>query len=441
MTSTTILWLYLALLILELAGGLFLTLLNYRSVRAHEGAVPEVFRGRVTPEEHAKASAYSLAKMRLGFLEEPVSAALVAAAVVLGIFGGLDALARSVSPSSLVQGVFFLGVLALGSSLLFSPFSLYATFVLEKRFGFNTTKIGTWLLDAAKGALLGAVVGLPLLSGIYLFMDVSGALWWLWAAILYSVFSLGLTILYPLLIAPLFNKFTPLPEGELATRIEELATRLGFKTRGIFVMDGSKRSRHSNAYFTGFGAAKRIVLYDTLVSAMGTEELLAVLAHEIGHEKKGHIVKMEAVSVILTFVGFYALSLLAGWKEVYAGFGFAGASRHALLLVFALLSGPLGFFLAPLFSAWSRRHEYEADDYAVRATGAGTGRGALGRALLVLNRENASNLVPHPLYSAWHYSHPTLAERLASIERTEAAIVTNEGGAARSGPTPQSRTK
>jgi STE24 endopeptidase len=227
----------------------------------------------------------------------------------------------------------------------------------------------------------------------------------------FAAIDFGLSIVFPLLVAPLFNKFTALPEGELAGRIRELTERLHFRMSGIFIMDGSKRSRHSNAYFTGIGRSKRVILFDTLIASMTIDQILAVLAHEIGHEKKKHVLKGTILSIALSFIGFWILSRLMLWPQIYTAFGFSEASKQAILLILGLCSGPFTFFLSPLFSAWSRHHEYEADRYAAVAAGAE----AMAGALTCLNRENASNLTPHRLYSFWYYSHPTLGERLKAI--------------------------
>jgi STE24 endopeptidase len=413
-TASTILGCYIALAIVDLAWGLFLTALNYRNVSRRADDVPEDLRASVSTEEAAKSAAYSKAKMRFSFVEGPIMTAIILAAAAAGLFGLLGGIADKVAVGAYWRGVLYLGGLLLAQAILASPFSLYSTFSLERRFGFNTTNLRTWLLDALKGAALSVVLGLPLLYLLYAFIDGAGALWWLWAAAIFSLIQLVLSLIFPLVIAPLFNKFAPLPEGSLASRIAELARVLDFRVSGVFVMDGSKRSKHSNAYFTGLGRVKRIVLYDTLVSQMSEDEVLAVLAHEIGYEKKRHVLKMTAVSIALSFAVFWALDLLMGWKALYAAFGFALPSKHALLLILALVSGPATFFLTPAFSAWSRRHEYAADAYAARAAGTD----ALASALVRLNRENASNLWPHPLYSFWYYSHPTLSERLAAMRKT-----------------------
>ena len=447
MSPATIIWIYAALAALDLGWGLFLMALNYRSVAAHRAEVPEALSGAVSAEEAEKASAYSLAKMRFSFVGEPVTTLVTVVAAVLGLFGLLDGAIGGLVSGPFWRGAVFLGSVAILSALVSAPFSLYGTFVLEKRFGFNTTTFRTWLIDGLKGAVLSAAIGLPLLALLFWFMDATGSLWWLWAAAIFSVVDLVISLLYPLVIAPLFNRFTPLAEGRLRDRIRGMADRLGFRMDGIFVMDGSKRSRHSNAYFTGLGSVKRVVLYDTLVSSMEEDEILAVLAHEIGHEKKKHVLKMTFASIALSFLGFWILSLLMAWPELYAAFGFPAETREAILLIFGLISGPATFFLSPLFSAWSRRHEYEADAFAVKALASGASAadafavkalasgasaadafavkalasGASARvletALIKLNRENASNLWPAPLYSSWYYSHPTLTERLAAIRK------------------------
>ncbi len=424
MEAASILRVYIAFAAADLVWGLFLTFLNYRNARRNADSVPEAFRESVTPEEHRKAAAYSLARMRLGFVSSPVMTLLTLAAVVAGFFGLVDAWLGGFVHREYLRGAAFLGAVGLLASLVSLPFSLYSTFVLEKRFGFNTTTLKTWAADALKGLALSIVIGLPLALLLFLFMDATGRLWWLWAFAALSLVNLGISIAYPLLIAPLFNKFSPLPEGSLAERIRELAGRLDFRMSGIFVMDGSKRSKHSNAYFTGLGRTKRVVLFDTLVAQMSEEEILAVLAHEIGHEKKRHVLKGMLLSLVLSFVGFWILSLLRYWAPLYPAFGFAGASKEALVFILMLASGPLTFFLAPAFSAWSRRHEYAADRFAAEAAGPE----AMGSALLKLNRENASNLTPHPWYSFWYYSHPTLSERLAALASVGEVPVRRRGG-------------
>lgn len=413
MSAPSVLALYLALAGLDLAWALVLTCLNYRS--AGSAPLARNVAAQLGPEEEARARGYSRARLAFGALESSVSTLIVLAVAASGLLGLLQASCQGLGLPGFWRGLLFLATVMAASSLLGLPFSLWSTFRLERKWGFNTTSLGTWLLDGLKGLGLGICLGLPLLALLYAFMDASGPAWWLWAAAAFSAFSILLSVVYPLFIAPLFNKFAALPEGELRNAIYDLAKRLDFSVGGIYVMDGSRRSRHSNAYFTGLGKGKRIVLYDTLVAQLGTEEVLAVLAHEIGHEKRRHVLKGTVVSVIASFVAFWALSLLAAWPAAYGAFGFQGPSREALLVVFALVSGPATFFLTPLFSLWSRRHEHEADAFASRAVGGQ----AMAQALAKINRENASNPAPHPLYSFWYYSHPSLGERLEAIARVQ----------------------
>ncbi len=412
MPPSAILASFVGLSVFVLGWTMLLMALNYRESARRGGELPPDAPEGMRPEDAEKASEYSRAKMRFEFAVEPLSAFAVLAIVAMGAFGRLDSILGAAIGSSYWRGAAFFGCLFLLQAIASAPFDLYATFALEKRFGFNTTTIRTWLADRLKGALIGAGIGLPMLALLYLFIDRAGSAWWLWAAAIFTAIEVAISLLYPLLIAPLFNKFTRMPEGSLKTRIDALAEKLSFRFSDVFIMDGSKRSKHSNAYFTGMGKLKRIVLFDTLIAQMNEDEVLAVLAHEIGHEKKRHVLKMTAISVVFGFLAFWALDLCMGWKELYAAFGFASPSRHALILIVSLISGPATFFLTPCFAALSRRFEYEADAFASEATSAA----ALSSALVKLNVENASNLWPHPLYAAWYYSHPQLRDRLAALK-------------------------
>jgi len=293
------------------------------------------------------------------------------------------------------------------------PTGLYATFVIEGRFGFNKTTLKLYLIDKLKSFLVSLVIGIPFLFGVFYLMEESGPYWWLWAFLFILAFEILMVILYPTLIAPLFNKFEPLKEGELRQRILTLAEKTGFKTSGIYTMDGSRRSTHSNAYFTGLGRVKRIVLFDTLVEQMTAGQGLAVLAHEIGHYKMKHIRKMLLLQGLLLFAGLYLLSFLVGYEPLFRAFGL-GPSSHAALVLFSLLSGPFTFYLTPVMNLVSRRHEYEADRFAVRTLEEGR---AMEEALFNLTVKNLSNLTPHPWYSAYHYSHPSVVERIRAIRQ------------------------
>jgi STE24 endopeptidase len=319
----------------------------------------------------------------------------------------------------------FLFAAGLASSMVSLPFAWYAQFKLEERFGFNTTTVRTWILDRVKGLLLALLLGFPLLVLVLKLIEWTGSNWWLWAVAVVIAFQLFLLLIAPVVIMPLFNKFTPLPEGSLRERLFTLAQRTHFPARNIEVMDGSKRSRHSNAFFTGFGRFRKIVLFDTLVTQLAEPELESVLAHEIGHYKKRHVVKLLAVSVAGVLLGFAAVAWLARQPWFYHAFGFeyhAGfAAAHVVpaMLLFALLAGTISFWFSPLLHSWSRRFEYEADAFACMIMGEPL---PLIQALRKLTEKNLSNLTPHPLYSAFYYSHPTLLERERALETSAARI-------------------
>jgi STE24 endopeptidase len=417
--AQTILLVFLLFFFLEIGWDFGLTLLNMGHVRKNADAVPAAFSGVVDAETHTRSASYTLIHGRFGMVSGAVSSAALLAIVLTGFLGILDAAARSLPLHPYFQGILFMGAVSVAFGVIQLPFSLYSIFVIEARFGFNRTTLKLFVIDMLKGLAVSIVIAVPVLLGLFWFMDRTGQLWWVWAFAAMTVFQLVMSILAPLVIAPMFNKFTPLPDGALRDRIVELATRLGFRTRGIFVVDSSKRSRHSNAYFTGLGRAKRIVLFDTLVSSHTEEELVSVLAHEIGHEKRHHVRKSLAISTALSLAGFWILSLLVHWTPLYQAFGFAQPGYHSLLVLLAFCSGPFTFFLQPLFTIRSRKQEYEADRFAVQGVGSAAG---LKSALLRLSRDNLSNLSPHPLYSFFHYSHPTLAERIAALDRAEDSL-------------------
>jgi STE24 endopeptidase len=419
MGAQWILLIFLVFFFLDFGWDLTLTLLNLRHVRKNAAAVPAVFAGAFDLQTHTRSVDYTLTHGRFGLISGGISSAVLLAVILTGLLGYLDAAARTLPIHPYFKGIVLIAAVSLLFGVIRLPFSLYSTFGIEARFGFNKTTPKLFLIDMLKGLAISAGLGIPVLLGLFWFMDATGPLWWIWAFAAMTVFQLVMSVLAPLVIAPLFNKFTPLPEGPLRARITDLAFRLGFKTRGIFVVDSSKRSRHSNAYFTGLGRAKRIVLFDTLVGSHTEEEIVSVLAHEIGHEKRNHIKKGLAISTAVSLVGFWILSLLLHWAPLFQAFGFAAPGAAALLVLLAFCSGPFTFFLQPLFTARSRRQEYEADRFAVKGVGSAAG---LKSALLRLSRDNLSNLSPHPLYSFFHYSHPTLAERLAALDRAEAAL-------------------
>jgi STE24 endopeptidase len=400
-------------LVLILIGGrwlvqLGLERLNRQSVEAHAGRVPEPFKEVMDDATYAKTVEYTLAKSRLSQLEDTVHTTVL----VLVLFSGLlpwafGVFGRGFGISAWTMAA-FLFLVGLALSLLDLPLDWYAQFHLEERFGFNTTTRRVWWLDRLKGVLLGLALGYPLMVLILKLVEWTGAAWWLWAWVVVLGFQWLMAVLAPVLILPLFNKFTPLPQGSLQERLLELAERTRFRARSIQVMDGSKRSRHSNAFFTGFGQFRKIVLFDTLIQQLSEPELVAVLAHEIGHFKKKHIPKMLAASALGALAGFFLLSVLARQPWFYQSFGFRPGNVVPALLLFALLSGVVTFWVSPLVHRWSRCYEYEADFFAAQIMK--EPRSLIG-ALRKLNQKNLSNLTPHPLYSGFYYSHPTLLER------------------------------
>ena len=408
-------------LALQLLVQVWLLSRQVRHVARHRTQVPVAFAARIPLTAHHKAADYTLAKARVGLLHLAWSAA-----VLLGwtLLGGLDLLHSGLlqlMEPGLGQQVALIAAFAVISGLLDLPFLLYQTFVLEQRFGFNRSTPALWLGDLLKSTLVGAAIGLPLVAVVLWLMAAAGSLWWLWAWALWTVFQLLLMWVFPTFIAPLFNKFEPLAEGALKTRVTALMARCGFHAQGLFVMDGSRRSAHGNAYFTGFGTAKRVVFYDTLLKQLNPAEVEAVLAHELGHFKHKHITKRMVALFGLSLAGLALLGALTQQPWFYSGLGVTPSVALALgqpaqmeglaLLLFMLVVPVFGFFFSPIAAHFSRRDEFQADAYAVaQADG-----GALASALLKLYEDNASTLTPDPLYARFYYSHPPAVERLAQM--------------------------
>ncbi len=397
-----------ALILVKWGAQIWLERLNLKHVRAHAGAVPEGFRGVIDEPTYRKSVEYTLAKGKFDLLDTTYSTVILLVFLFSGVLPWAFRYFTHCLGNSAWGMAVFLFTMAFALSLPGLPLAWYDQFKLEERFGFNACTQKTWWLDRLKGLLLGLVLGYPLLVLILKFVDWTGQLWWLWAWAALLAFQMIMAVLAPVLIMPLFNKFTALPEGTLRDRLLKLAEKTRFRTRSIQVMDGSKRSRHSNAFFTGFGRFRKIVLFDTLIQQLAEPELEAVLAHEIGHSKEKHIPKMLIMSALASLLGFYCLSLLANQEWFYRAFDFAPGNIAPALLLFGLLSGLVTFWLSPLAHWWSRRYEYQADAFA--ATVMNEPRSLIG-ALRKLNEKNLSNLTPHPLYSGFYYSHPTLLER------------------------------
>ncbi len=401
------------LMVLRLAGELTLSALNRAEVRRHADAPPVAAAAIMDLDTYKKSVAYTLAKSRFGAVAG-VFDALVTAVVLFG--GLLPPLFGWVTGWGAADAVWSHAVFVLLAMVLLSlpsiPFEWWEQFRLEEKFGFNKSSVGLWITDKVKGTVLTFAIGLPLLWALLSLVKWTGPSWWLWAFVLVFGFQLLMLVLYPKLILPLFNKLTPLPEGDLRTRLLALGDRTGFKASTIEVIDGSKRSGHSNAYFTGFGRFRRIVLFDTLIAQLTPEELEAVLAHEIGHYRRGHIPKMIAMSAAMMLGGFAVIAWLARSPWFNQSFGFPANELAPSFLLFALLSGLVTFWFSPLMNVLSRKHEYEADDFAREAVG---GPVPMVGALRKLAQKNLSNLTPHPWFSAFHYSHPTLVEREAAL--------------------------
>ena len=407
-----------ALLVLGLLVKFYLASRQIRHVARHRGAVPVAFAGTISLEAHQKAADYTITKARFGLLEMAF-----ASAVLLGwtLLGGIDTLNQALAGSglaawgALAPQLALLAAFGLVSGLLDLPFTLYSTFRIEERFGFNKMSFKLWLADLVKSTLVGLVIGLPIVALILWLMGSAGRLWWLWAWGAWMGFNLLVLVLYPTVIAPLFNKFKPLEDEALKARVTALMQRCGFAAKGLFVMDGSKRSAHANAYFTGFGAAKRVVFYDTLLKQLSPGEVDAVLAHELGHFKHKHIIKRIISMFAMSLAGFALLGWLSSQVWFYTGLGvrpsLSGANDALALLLFLLVVPLFSFFISPLFAQFSRKHEFEADAYAVAQT---DGRD-LQSALLKLYQDNASTLTPDPVFVKFYYSHPPASERLGRM--------------------------
>ena len=414
--TTVVIAVFLVFFAAQLLVESALCVANLRHVARAGEAVPPQLVGRVDAETARKSRDYTLARGRLGLLCGVYDAALTLLLLFSGLLPAMDAALARIGLAGAHRFAAFMVLLSALSSLVSLPFSLYGTFVLEQRFGFNRTTWRLWLRDHLKALALAAAIGLPLLYAFHAFFALTGGAWWLWLFAFLTTVQLVMVWLYPTVIAPLFNKFIPLPAGDLRERLEALARAAGFRTRGLFVMDASRRSGHSNAYFTGF-FRPRIVLFDTLVEQMSVEEAAAVLAHEIGHYQARHVHKRLALGLVVQLASLWILSLLVRWPPLFAAFGFGAPSLQVALALTSLCGGAFTFFFAPLESFFSRKHEYEADRYSIAIARAPA---ALRSALLKLNGQNLSNLHPHPWYSAWHYSHPTLVERIEAIEAVAA---------------------
>jgi STE24 endopeptidase len=405
-------WVFLAALVAATAARLWLGERQIRHVRAHRNAVPPGFCDAISLSAHQKAADYTVEKSRLGMLDVLLGAAVLLALTLGGLIDGLStAWTRAFDHAALWHGVALFASVVVLLSLVELPLSVYRTFVIEARYGFNRMTPRLFITDLGKHALLGAAFGLPLLVLVLWLMERMGEQWWLYVWTAWMGFNLVVLLIYPSFIAPLFNRFTPLEDAGLSGRIEALLERCGFRSSGLFVMDGSRRSSHGNAYFTGFGSSKRIVLFDTLLSRLAPAEVEAVLAHELGHYRRHHVWKRVAVLFAVSLGLLWVLGRLIGEAWFYEGLGVSEPSTAAALLLFVLVMPVFTFFLQPLASFYSRRHEFEADAYAASHSSASE----LVKALVKLYQDNAATLTPDPLHSAFYDSHPPAATRIARL--------------------------
>ena len=404
--------LFIAMLALTTLAKLWLARRHLAYIASHRDRVPDAFAGQITLSSHQKGADYTSAKTRFSMLSILFDAALLLGFTLAGGIEKISELSQHWFSGTLAQGMATIVIALLISSLLEAPFNIYSTFAIEARFGFNHMTFRLYLMDALKGIMIGAVLGLPLLAGVLWLMERMGEYWWLYVWGVWVLFNLLILFIYPAFIAPLFNKFSPLKDEATKARIEALLKRCGFTSSGLFVMDGSRRSAHGNAYFTGFGKTKRIVFFDTLLEHLNIGEIEAVLAHDLGHFKHRHVMKriVSTFAISLAFLWLLGLLMKTGW--FYQGLGVSTPSTaNALLLLFMTM--PLfSFLFGPVMSAYSRKHEFEADSYAVKQTNSRD----LINALVKLYQDNAATLTPDPLYSKFYDSHPPASIRIAHLE-------------------------
>lgn len=423
---SSIIFIFLIFFAVELLTKTVLEILNISKANSCKD-IPDYFKKEFSADVFKKMRQYTVSKGKLSLFSLFFQSILLMLFIFSGFFGTLEQfiLAFIGNNHPYLGGIVFIYTIFLIITVLSLPISIYSEFAVEKRFGFSKITPALFAADFLKSLLISGIIFFPLLLMLFMFMDKAGSFWWLYAFGFTVLFQLTVSCLYPVVIAPLFNKFKLLDNDALSQCLFSLASQLDFKVGGIFKMDGSRRSSHSNAYFTGFGKMRRIVLFDTLIELLNINELKAVLAHEIGHYKKHHLIKGLLLAFSVMFAGFYVLNLLLGWENLYKAFGFESSSYYGIIILIALYSNPFTFFLSPVFNIFSRRNEYEADRFAVNALNSDvvlreateqSGAEYLKNALYKLGRENLSNPIPHSLYSFFHYSHPALFERLSAID-------------------------
>jgi STE24 endopeptidase len=399
------------ILIITLVSYVFDQILDYINLRSQRADIPNEIASFYEKDKYLQSLSYHRERTKFSFLTSAFSFLLSALMLLFGGFGWLDGVLRSYISNEILLALAFFGILVLASDILTIPFQWYNTFVIEEKYGFNKMTVKTFIADKLKGYLLGAVVGGGLLSLLIYFIQIIGPSFWIWFSIISAGFILFVNMFYTSLILPLFNKLTPLQEGELKTAIENFSDKVGFPLDNIFIIDGSKRSKKANAFFSGIGKKKKIVLYDTLISNHTTEELVAVLAHEVGHFKKKHVIWSYVLSVLQIVVTLFVLSLMIFNEDLSRALGGSQLAIHLNLLAFGILFSPISAITGLLMNMYSRKNEFEADAYAKEKFDGN----ALTNALKRLSVDSLSNLYPHPLYVFFHYSHPPLLKRLEAL--------------------------
>lgn len=409
-------YLFLLFYLAYLAVEIILDLLNLSHAQKHKNAVPELFKNIYSMEDYKKSIEYNQAKTHFKIFSLALKTVFLFVLIFSGFFGYLDNWLANIIPNEFARAISYPFAVGAVFWLFGLPQSYYHQFVLEEKFGFNRMDLKTFVVDQIKATILGLVFGLPLIAALLWVIKETGAYWWVLGFVLVMGFQLFTAAIYPVFLAPIFNKFTPLEDGSLKERIEALAKKLSFKMAGIFTIDGSKRSSHSNAFFAGMGSMRRIVLFDTLVEKHTEDEIVGVIAHEMGHNVKKHIQKSLLLSSVIMLLMFYVLSLCLNWPLFFSAFGVSTPSIHVGLVLFGLFSSVFMFPISPFFTKLSRKNEFEADEFSVQIT---KEKQHLIDALVKLTKENLGNLMPHPLYSAYHYSHPTTIERVNAIKATK----------------------
>jgi STE24 endopeptidase len=410
--ATTLTFIFLTLLLTTTGIRFWLGNRHIQHIQAHRNKVPEAFSGTISLDAHQKAADYSSAKTRLVLMESLAQAVILALLTLGGGLSWLDSIWQQLLAShDIIRGALVICSALIISSLAELPFDYYRTFTIDEKFGFNKMTPNMFFGDLVKHTLVGVALGAPILLVALWLMEGAGQYWWFYLWVIWSLFNIVMLAVYPTFIAPLFNKFTPLADETLKSRIEQLLTKCGFKSQGLFVMDGSTRSGHGNAYFTGFGNSKRVVFFDTLLDKLNGDEIEAVLAHELGHFKHHHVIKRIAMMFVLSLLGLALLGWLMNQAWFYNGLGVQTPSNHMALILFLLVSPVFMFILRPVMASYSRKNEFEADDYAAKHSNANH----LVEALVKLYRDNASTLTPDPLHSAFYDSHPPASIRISKL--------------------------